>query len=421
MGHVFGDSTPFPHDADFIEIIRHAVEQGVKLLGAEEAIAQALRRSDSVEQQRQTLRSQLAMLGDAIALSLDNFGSVKSERVASVCGGIREAAKSLIGAQMQSLDNLATEKLSSSRAAIDSAREDAFHCIESFVLRHDLPETAVGLHLTAGENRYVGEALVGTPFGVEAVFALAIPAAHDWGHPRRVVELNAGTDVHVPMESGVFSKRIEPRLVKLDRLFVSEVSLARGRARIRLRKGPRSGGGFDLDLPAEGTTPALLRLLSEEGVVAPDEPLSLGDDDGVHVTRLRNRVIETTRDLAARREAMTGATFDGKPFKELEHPREVCERLVTVMAPIVQEIGRRSGAPGELVLRRDVGQGRRDEVYITKAELHEQVLALPDELQHVFDPFKLGEGPRSPRAPSYSERIVLDPRLATTTPATKPE
>ena len=82
--------------------------------------------------------------------------------------------------------------------------------------------------------------------------------------------------------------------------------------------------------------------------------------------------------------------------------------MVNVLAPIVQEIARRSGAPGELVLRRDVGEGRREEIYITKAELHEKVMSLPHTLRGVFDPFELMEGPRSPRAPAPSEPIVLD-------------
>jgi hypothetical protein len=79
----------------------------------------------------------------------------------------------------------------------------------------------------------------------------------------------------------------------------------------------------------------------------------------------------------------------------------VCERLVRVMTPIVREIARRSGAPGELVLRRDVKAGRRDEIYITKAELHEKTLPLPPQLRAVFDSLEL-DSPRSPRAPAPS-------------------
>ena len=118
--------------------------------------------------------------------------------------------------------------------------------------------------------------------------------------------------------------------------------------------------------------------------------------------------MDSTLDLAMRRQAMTTATFDSKPLKEIEEPQTIANKIINVLAPIVQEIARRSGAPGELVLRRDLGEGRREEIYITKAELHEKVLTLPATLRPVFDPFELHEGPRSPRAPAPSEPIYLD-------------
>ena len=67
----------------------------------------------------------------------------------------------------------------------------------------------------------------------------------------------------------------------------------------------------------------------------------------------------------------------------------IAERIVRCLAPTVREIARRSGAPGELVLRRDVRAGRRNEIYMTTAELHEKVLTLPPLLRPAFDPFEL--------------------------------
>ena len=85
-----------------------------------------------------------------------------------------------------------------------------------------------------------------------------------------------------------------------------------------------------------------------------------------------------------------------------EEPQDTARRLVECIAPIVQELARRSGAPGELVIRKTVANGRRDEVYLTKAELLEHVLTLPPALRGVFQPLGLTDSPRSPRAPAPS-------------------
>jgi hypothetical protein len=129
--------------------------------------------------------------------------------------------------------------------------------------------------------------------------------------------------------------------------------------------------------------------------------IELSGEDAVHVLRLWQRVLDSTEDLTRRRQRMTRATYSEHPLGELDEPKLVADRVVGVLGPMVREIARRSGAPGELVLRRDVRAGRREEIYITTAELHERVLTLPPVLRDVFAAFEL-DRPRSPRAPAPS-------------------
>ena len=87
-----------------------------------------------------------------------------------------------------------------------------------------------------------------TPYGIDAVLTLAIPAEHAWHKPCRVQDLSPGMEIHLPQEAGWLSKRVESARVKLDRLFVSAVALEASRAAIQLRKNAASGQA----LPAHG-------------------------------------------------------------------------------------------------------------------------------------------------------------------------
>jgi hypothetical protein len=408
MGHVYGDSTPFPYDVNFIELIRHAVDCGVTLMAGQHAIASAVDRSGNFDNVRKQERARLDAMSDATKLTMTAFMSSSSERMVRTASRILEAARGVIESEMISLERQADGEIVNTRNVLGRAREQAYKAVEAFILRHDLPNTSVGIRLLAGEERYSGQALVASPFGVEAVFALDIPQAHEWGRLRRVVEVSAGTEVHLPQESGWISKRVAVAPVKLDKLVITEVALASDRSLITLRKGARSGSGFQLEVTQDDRPKATLRRLGEQGEPTPDPVIALEGEDAMHALRLWTRVIESTHDLATRRSQMTSASFDGKPLKDTEEPGAIVTKLINVMAPVVQEIARRSGAPGELVLRRDTGEGRREEIYITKAELHEKVMTLPSTLRPVFDPFELSEGPRSPRAPAPSEPIYLD-------------
>ena len=49
MGHVYGDSTPFPYDVNFIEQIRRLVECGVELMRAQHEVGEARQAAVGVE------------------------------------------------------------------------------------------------------------------------------------------------------------------------------------------------------------------------------------------------------------------------------------------------------------------------------------------------------------------------------------
>jgi hypothetical protein len=80
------------------------------------------------------------------------------------------------------------------------------------------------------------------------------------------------------------------------------------------------------------------------------------------------------------------------------------------MAPTVVEISRRSGAPGELVLRRNLGEGRREETYSTHTELLEKILVLPPDLRAVFAPLKLSGPAGAALPPANGGSLPAEPR-----------
>lgn len=408
MGHVFGDSTPFPYDVNFIEQIRQMVDCGVALMSAQHQIREARDAAVNVESVRKAERTRLTAMADALKHTLSAFGSSSSERIARGAGRILDSSRSIVEAELAGLDGHVVDTQSHGRNAVERAKEAAYRSLETFLLNHDLPNTDVSVRLLAAEEVYSGQVIVVAPFGVEAIFSLAIPNAHAWGKPRRVLELSASTEVHLPAETGIFSKKVTLQPVKLDKLFIAEVAHSSERALITLRRGPRSGTGYELEMMLNEHR-VLLRRLGEDGAPeASAELIELGGEDLVHVERLWNRIAETSADLQTRRQTMTSGSFDGKSLREHEEPQEILTRLINVVSPVVQEIARRSGAPGELVLRRDLGEGRREEIYITKAELHEKIMALPVKARLIFDPLELSDGPRSPRAPAHSEPIYLE-------------
>ena len=244
-----------------------------------------------------------------------------------------------------------------------------------------------------------------TPFGIQAVFNLAIAPDHLWSRSRRVGDLSPGLEVHFPQQSGWLSKRVEMAPLKLDRLFLSVVKLDSTSAEFRLRKNPSSGSGFRVLMTTDEVRRVLIQPLGDEGVPDAEPPLALDGDDAKQMLAFCARVVESTCDLSTMRRSMVSAEYEGEPLGDAKWPEAVAERLIEQLAPVVNEIALRSGAPGELVLRRDVGGGRREEVYVTKAELYEKVLVLSPTRRGSFEKLGLIDPLRAP-APLLPPAVV---------------
>jgi hypothetical protein len=411
MAHVYGDSTAFPYDVDYIELSRHAVDCAVQLFSAQHAIAASLERAGALNQTRASELSRITAMSQAVESSLSPFLSSAGSETERIARRMLECVSGTAGAEVVLIERQAADDASHMKNIVTRSGESAHRALEGFLLRHDLPGTELGLTwAAAGEQSYSGQVSVKTPFGISAAFSLAIPPEHVWARARRLSELAPGLEVHFPQQSGWLSKRVEMAPVKLDRMYLSAVKLDTASAEFRLRKGATTGSGYRVLVNLNEEHQVVLQPLGEDGTPDADAPLTLDGEDSAQMFRLCSRVVESMQGLSNLRRSMVSAELDGQPLDEMTWPEGVAQRLIEQLAPVVTEIARRSGAPGELVLRRDVGGGRREEMYVTKAELYEKVLVLPPARRVAFEQLGLVDPLRAP--PSSQPQPPPPPRAA---------
>lgn len=384
MSYLYGDSTTFPYDVDYIDLSRSAVDCALQLLSAQHAIGSALAREEAQNQQRGQQRGRLTSMAEAVERALHPFASSDCNATAQAALRTLQGAKACLEEQHNEAERLATEAASHAQHVIQRAGESAHRALEGFLVRHDVPETELGLRLESSGEGYTGDVSVRSPFGVSATFALRIGTEHSWARLRRVGDLLSNLEIHVPQPSGWLSRRVEMAPVKLERMFVTSVRIAGTELELVVRKSQSGGSGYRASIDLRGARGVLLSPVDESGAADGDPPLTLDGEDGARMQELASRVLDSVHGLTRLRGSMRSVSLDERPLDQLEWPETVAHRLLGQLAPTVMEISRRSGAPGELVLRRDVGDGRREEIYVTKAELWERLLVLPPERRVPF-------------------------------------
>jgi hypothetical protein len=394
--YVYGDSTPFPEAVDFVATTRAVVKCGVTLMKAQHAIDCARERVGDAQEHLVRLNADLGEMARAVDGALVT-SAPRPGRPREAADRISTMTRGIVGAEVRRAQAELDAAVVRADRTVGESRKHAAVAMGELLARHDLPGASVGFRLfAAGESGegYDAETVVTLPCGLRATFASALPAGHRWTELRRVRDARQAVLVTMPRPVGWLRKEVKPVTLRLDAMIVLGASVDGNHGALLLGKSPRSGvvHAFDVDLAARR---ARWRDADESEVI------DLGPADAAGLVALLRAIEQQTRELRTGRHTMTEATVDGSPIGQRD-PADTCERIVSLIAPVVREIGRRSGAPGELVLRRNVDSGHRDEVFVTTAELLEHVETLPPSLRQVFDPLGLRVAPRSPRAPARS-------------------
>jgi hypothetical protein len=370
-------------------MLRDGVDCAVRLLSAQHSIRIAEQRSDAAEQAKQTGVAELNALFDNVQNATNRSMSEGMDRTVRAAAQVVAGARGVMDAAIRDLEAQAAVDVGQSAHIVDKARETMSSAIGQFLEQHTAPDSRLCLQLMASPEANAGHATIITPYGVSAVFGVAVPPGHAWARPRRVADFSPQLEVQMPQESGWISKRVEMAPVRLERLIISDVMYGERSGVLRLRKAPGSGPGYQLRVDLESGVNLSMSPVRDDGSLSEEQPFVLEGNDQASMLGLWQSVVQSSWDLMHLRRRMVSAAFGERPLLELDSPRTVAEALIANLAPVVVEISRRSGAPGELVLRRNLGEGRREETYCTHAELLEKICVLPPDLRAVFSPFNL--------------------------------
>jgi hypothetical protein len=276
-----------------------------------------------------------------------------------------------------------------------TASKESDACTKAFeelVLAHALPDTlGVTVVTLVGGSRYEAILECQTPYGLEWTTELDIPASHALARVLRIDRLVERLEVEAPEEGGWLHKEVRNRPQRLDRLYLAALSIHPSETAVRLRSGQDgTGAGFDILVQSEPLRVQLVRI--PEGGAAADAIHDVVGDDAAKLQGLRDSLAVMAGELADHKKSLRKASLGGTPLPSLESPRALVDQIVASIAPTVHEIAKRSLAPGELVIKRLVGDSRREEVFVSKKELREKVEPLPPELRAAFDPLELWDG-----------------------------
>jgi hypothetical protein len=391
MSYLYGDSTPSPLEINFIEFLGDCLDFCAQLVASTESMrresenGEALRRAAEADTQR------LERLAAVVSSAVKDVSNGQGDNHTTQCAvAIVRSANDHVRAEIELVNSALKAELAKLDTIASNDRAKCEKALETLLLRHDFPHTRRSLALKAKVGQpYAARLRISTPFGVAATLDLDVPASHLFGHPLRIDRIIERLEVQAPDGGGWLHKEGKIRPQRLEKLYVLQLDIDPAESSIKLRSSvDGSGPGFDVTISAEDPRVRLVRAGDRES--AGEQPFEVSGTDETSLLVLLDKLEAASRDVAGQRKVLVSSSLDDRPLGEHENPSVLAERLVTAMAPITQEIARRSPSNTELVLKRLVSGGRREEIFATKAELLKRISHLSPELRTLFDPLALG-------------------------------
>ena len=372
----YGDGTPFPLEENFIETLTAAVETCTnafdpvaelddRRVRAKEARKEGERENGKLEDLERSLTSTLSPHVPPDKKPTGVTGTVAQKIAAAAKAAIVEAKRS-IETRVQQLEAQAAPKV---------IADQVVKALKPFFDEHQLPNAQWIMSWDVRGKEPSADA-VATAGRISAMFTL-IP--DPYRQPIKVDSLSSGVVVHM-MKKGVFGKA-KPAPIDLGNYVVVAYERSVREQVITLRESANKiAAGLRFAIFDDGATWTSITPAGD----AEGEPNPLDNEDTPPIKQLCERANAALKDLINKR-SLVDLTLGGKTLAELDEPRIVPLEILQQLTPLARSIRERSRASGELVLKRDIGDGRREELFVPRATLAQQFARLPDDYRRPFE------------------------------------
>src|SRR5262245_40894287 len=196
MRYLYGDSTPSNLEFNFIEFLRDAVEFGVQVLLSDQRVVQARAHMRSLEHATGAEMERLQKLPPLVSKAFEGTSLGAGDSATARCvAAISNAASELVKDETSALRTALDMEVAKQNAQAARERDGCVKALETLLIKHDLPDTALGIHLALHGTRYECRARTKTGSGLEAVLELEIPSNHLFDRVVRVDRLTERLDV----------------------------------------------------------------------------------------------------------------------------------------------------------------------------------------------------------------------------------
>jgi hypothetical protein len=400
MRFLYGDSVPFPPQYDFLGALKVFVDQATLAARYDGEARTAMELAEVEAQNRQRAVEALEAAHFAAMSALGTATTGGQPLIVDYAQKVQDYATSIVAHTKQEAITSAQQARDLARQKTEAGSSQVRSAVDAILIAVRLPVSSSEIVMDFDENQNDFQTVIRYAEGIASAYALSVDTLDDWRKPRRVSDFTSGVNLPVGLKRSLFKRTVAHEPLSLDDYFIGGFELADDTAQLRLRRKPDQKDAIVFDMrytdqgfyaevqhPGEPDTAALEPVLDQTSAVELERFVMLLRSSAGQVVKHKSRVL--------------GVTIDGRDVFEEHLVNQLLTLIVKLVSPTVIEIARRSTSGAELTLKTESDEGRREEIYVKKAELYAKLDAVPVTERPVFEPLRtaLDVAPGTPPPP----------------------
>jgi hypothetical protein len=371
----FGDGSPFPFEENFIDIIAATVESCSAMFTAAAELDALRVKAREAKKEAEDEGRRLTGLEKSIEAAVfpARPSAAKDASVTSqTAQRVLAAVKSSINASRVALDRTAAAAAAEPRP--DRAAQQVQAAAARFFERTQLPGTIWTWRWQSDGGAGAAATCKSGRFG--ATFDLELEPA--WRAPVRCGALAASVTALLPRKR-TFGKPAPARMM-LDKLVLVRAQLDGNGHELLVRETAQKSRGWRISIPMRGI-PACTPLGPDGKALGPEVEIEGDHADLMRLVEAIDAAMDSMREHRKAREV----TLAEAPLTTIPDPTIAPRALLEQLAPTIRMIRQKSRVPGEMCLKRDIADGRREEIFLPRAAIAAKFARLPIEHRKFFE------------------------------------
>ncbi|MCE8428404.1 MAG: hypothetical protein J5U19_08465 [Candidatus Methanoperedens sp.] len=390
MRFLFGDSTEFQMQIDFLRLLNNFLEISVKTIKLENAVFNL---KETIIDRRRVTNSVTDEM-DNFILTVENAidGAVARSKEQETIVKYAEKSKEFIKKHIEDGKTKITEEIlqeiTQFERKIEEADEENRKLLESFFIYDPIPVIGKKYTIKAIEKGYSAKVQVNCKGGISCLFDLTSFESPFWKGHVRTRDFVKGVEIPARMKKPFLKKELVPDIVSMDDFLLSDLILSDRELEVVFWRRPDiKAEQFRLKMTFNDEFSVNVSHAEENDVekniiVVPELKNELNI---LRLQELGRKIVEQTNNLYPKKQRLDTILLEGKDVFGENLVFLLMQKVAEIFAPTVAEIKKHSPSGEELSLKSEDEHGTRHEIYLKKSEVREKLDTIEEKGGKLFE------------------------------------